>query len=130
VATYLLDSDILIDALNRKRGRDLLLERLLRTGHSLACCAVNVTEIFAGTRPEEEVRVERFLGSLEYYSITRQVAKQAGRIRYEWAHRGIKVGVPDALIAAIAIAYGLVLITGNRKHFPMPELETFPLTEE
>jgi hypothetical protein len=31
-ATYLLDSDVIIDALNGKRGRHVLLEGLLREG--------------------------------------------------------------------------------------------------
>jgi len=35
--------------------------------------------------------------------------------------------LPDATIAAVAIEHGLVLVTANAKHYPMPELALCPL---
>jgi predicted nucleic acid-binding protein len=32
-------------------------------------------------------------------------------------------------IAAVAITHDLVLVTGNREHFPMPELRLFQLPD-
>lgn len=42
--TYLLDSSVIIDVLNGKRGRAELLQELLLSGNKLGCYAVNVAE--------------------------------------------------------------------------------------
>ncbi|MBC8165886.1 MAG: hypothetical protein H7Y20_08445 [Bryobacteraceae bacterium] len=57
MATYLLDTSVIIDALNGKRGRRDLLLGLVRQGHLLACCPINVTEVYAGMRSNEEVSI-------------------------------------------------------------------------
>jgi len=67
MATYLLDTSVIIDILNKKRRRDHLLLELLEAGHSLACCPINITEVYAGMRPEEEKATERFLRTLNLY---------------------------------------------------------------
>ncbi|MGD1070241.1 MAG: hypothetical protein ABSB15_08880 [Bryobacteraceae bacterium] len=41
MATYLLDTCVIIDALNDKRNRPALLFELLNAGHLLACCPIN-----------------------------------------------------------------------------------------
>ncbi len=64
--TYLLDTSVIIDTLNGKRDRAALLEELLREGNMLACCAVNVAEVYAGMHPAEEAATDAFLKSLEY----------------------------------------------------------------
>ena len=33
----------------------------------------------------------------------------------------------DATIAAVALTHKLVLLTDNRKHFPKPELQFYPV---
>ena len=66
--TYLLDTSVLIDLLNGKRGRDALLLRLLSEGHLLACCSINVTEVYAGMRPGEQAKTDSFMDSLQYWS--------------------------------------------------------------
>jgi predicted nucleic acid-binding protein len=48
MASYLLDTSVIIDALNGKRERDQLFKELLQPGHLLACCSINVTEVYAG----------------------------------------------------------------------------------
>jgi predicted nucleic acid-binding protein len=130
VAIYLLDTDIILDALNGRRRRDVLLAGLLRSGNSLACCPISVAEVFAGVRPKEETRTREFLRSLLYYDITWETARKAGLIKREWRGKGITLALPDLLIAAVALERDLPLITGNRKHYPMPELQLFALPEE
>jgi len=70
MATSLLDSSVIIDALNDKRGRHLLLRDLLSQGHLMACCAINVAEVCAGLRPSEEEATGRFLRSLQFYKVS------------------------------------------------------------
>ena len=69
MATYLLDTSVISDALNGKKNRDRFLKELLQHGHLLACCAINVTEVYAGLRSHEETRTRELLESLQYFPI-------------------------------------------------------------
>ena len=119
---FLPDTNILVDALNGKRGRSEVLRRLVLGGHTLACCSVTIAEVYSGMRPHEATRTEQLVSSLQWHDITRSIARRAGRLRFEWARQGVTLALADTLIAATALEYGLTLITDNRKHFPMPEL--------
>ena len=66
IAIYLLDTSVIIDALNQKRGRWQLLESLVEAGDTLACSVVTLTEIYAGIRPKEFAITESFRDGLEY----------------------------------------------------------------
>jgi len=126
----LLDTSVLIDALRSYRGRRELLAELVRSGHSLATSALNVAEIFAGMRTEEEANTRRFLNVLECYEVTRPSAELAGRLKRDWAGKGRTLTLADTLVAAVCLERGCALLTDNRKDFPMPELELYPLPEE
>ena len=128
MATYFLDTSVIIDALNNKRGRQDLLLDLLKQGHLLACCAVNVAEVYAGLRPKEEKATEEFLRSLEYYHITWPVARLAGLLKRDHAKEGVAVSIADATIAAVAIAHDLPLLTDNVKDFKIKDLTLYPLS--
>jgi len=119
---YLLDTSRIIDALNGKRECKAHLRQLLTEGHTLACCTINVIEVYAGMRPKEREATDAFLHNLEYYDISWKVAARAGALRYAWARKGHTLSLPDVTIAAVAIEHGLILLTDNPRHFPMPEL--------
>jgi predicted nucleic acid-binding protein len=128
MATYLLDTNIIIDAINEKKDRNqFLLDLVEQQGHSLACCPINVTEVYAGMRPKEEQRTDALLRSLQLYPITFSVAEMAGRLKRDHGKKGITLSLPDAIVAAVAIHNQLTLITENVKHFPMKELALYPL---
>ena len=127
MASYLLDTSVIIDALNNKRNRRSLLLDLLRQGHLLACCPVNVAEVYAGLRPKEEPATEEFLRTLEYYDITWPVARRAGRLKRDHHLKGVTLTIADATIAAVAIVHQLTLLTDNVKDFPMKDLTLYPL---
>jgi predicted nucleic acid-binding protein len=117
VATYLLDTNVLIQVL---RGRDAhSLESLVEQGHLLASCAVTVAEIYAGMNPKEETPTRAFVESLEYLPITLHIAEQAGLLKRDYARRGRTLSIADAMIAAVALANNCTLITGNARDFPM-----------
>jgi predicted nucleic acid-binding protein len=128
--TYLLDSSVLIDALNGRHGRPQLLTRISQQDILLACCAVNVTELYMGMRPGEEARTEKFLRSLEFYPVTWEIAQLAGDLFRQWRQKGQTLGLADVTIAAVALTHELVLVTDNQKHFPMPELRLLQLPDE
>jgi len=127
VATYLLDTSVIIDTLNSKRGRRDLLLGLVKQGHLLACCSINVTEVYAGMRPKEQTATEEFLRSLEYYHLSWPVARLAGLLKRDHARKGTTITVSDASVAAVAIAHQLTLMTDNVKDFPMKELSLYSL---
>ena len=127
MATYLLDTSVIIDALNAKRGRRELLLGLAKQGHLLACCPINVTEVYAGLRPKEETATEEFLRSLEYYQLSWPVSRLAGLLKRDYGKKGQTLTVADATIAAVALVHELTLMTDNVKDFPMKDLTLYPL---
>ncbi len=127
MATYLLDTSIIVDVLNNKRGRRAFIQDKVLQGHLAACCSVIVTEVFAGMFPHEETQTESFLRSLEYFDVTWEIARQAGLLKNSWARQGITLPLADVTIAAVALVNGLILLTDNVRHFPMPDLKLEPL---
>lgn len=125
---YLLDTSVIVDALNGKRGRDALLKQLVEEGHLLACSSIQVTEVYAGLRSHEETTTEELLRSLEYYEVTWEIARLAGILRRDYGRRGVTLALADVTIAAVALAHGLTLITDNVKHYPMKDLQLRLLT--
>jgi tRNA(fMet)-specific endonuclease VapC len=127
MAIVLLDSSVIFDHLNGRFGRTEFLDHLVEQGHVLACCSVNITEVYAGLRPGEEDKTGAFLNSLEYLPVTPAIARQAGLLRRDWQKKGQTLSYSDVTIAAVALGGQVPLLTGNRKHFPMPELQLIPL---
>jgi len=58
--TCLLDSSVIIDAINERNGRSELLDKLIGEGTLLACCPINVTEVYMGMRPHEAEKTVEF----------------------------------------------------------------------
>jgi predicted nucleic acid-binding protein len=127
MATFLLDTCVIIDVLNNKRGRPALLLDLLESGNVLACCPINITEVYAGMRPGEEAATEGLLSSLQYVPITPPAARMAGEFKRDNARAGITLNLGDAIIAAVAVHNALTLLTDNTRDFPMAALSLYPL---
>ena len=127
MASLLLDTTFLIDVLNDRRGRADLMERLVLEYHTLACCAINVAEVYVGLRPPEARKTEALLKQLAYIPIRWEAAKLAGELKREWAQRGHTLSLTDMTIAAVCLTDRLTLVTDNHRHFPMPELSLYPL---
>ena len=125
--TFLLDTSVILDAINNKKNRREVLRELLHRGNLLACCPINVTEVYAGMRPAEEAYTQAFLVTLQYYPVTWPVARLAGLLKRDHAKKGITLATTDATIEAVALHHELSLITDNLKHYPMPELLIHPL---
>jgi predicted nucleic acid-binding protein len=125
----LLDTSVLIDVLRSRQGRRELLAELARGGHQLATTSLNVAEVFAAMRPDEQAQTETFLDALECYVLTREAGRLAGTLKNKWARKGRTLTLADAIVAAIALERDCALMTDNRKDFPMPELEFYRLPE-
>jgi predicted nucleic acid-binding protein len=127
MAAYLLDTSVLIDAINNKKGRRELLKDLLKQGNILACCPINIAEVYAGMRPQEEQTTKIFLQSLDLYPLTFPVSELAGTLKRDYSKKGQTLNLADALIAATALHNSLALLTDNTKDFPMKDLDLYPL---
>jgi predicted nucleic acid-binding protein len=127
MATILLDTSVIFDHLNGRAGRTEFLDRLLVEGHLLACCAVNITEVYAGLSARRGDQNRCFPQELEYLPVTPLIARQAGLLRGNWRTKGQALSFTDVSIAAVALSNATPLLTDNRKHFPMPGLELLPL---
>jgi predicted nucleic acid-binding protein len=119
----LVDTNVLIDALNERGGRREFLVSLAAQEYELASCAITVAEIYAGMRPNEAKKTTAWLDALEYFETRESTAKLGGELKYTWAKKGHNLSLPDTLIAAVAIENNLAVATDNVKDFPMPELK-------
>jgi predicted nucleic acid-binding protein len=73
-------------------------------------------------REREREATEEILDSLEYYEVTKEIAKKAGQYKRVYREKGVTLSLPDVVIAAIAISHNLTLVTDNLRHYPMPEI--------
>jgi predicted nucleic acid-binding protein len=90
------------------------------SGHILATAAINVSEVYAGMRRDEELRTDAFLSSLECYPMTISIARRAGSLKRGWAQKGRTLSLADMIVAATALEHGLSLMTDTRKDFRSP----------
>ena len=127
MAILLLDTTVIVDAINGKRQRHLLLDELIAQRNLLACCGINVSEVYAGMRPHEASLTEAVLRSLKFYEVTWEIARLAGELQNRWRKKGHTLSLPDVTIAGVALTHGLTLLTDKRKDFPMPELALYSL---
>jgi predicted nucleic acid-binding protein len=123
----LLDPTVMIDVIRFRNQRNEFLAELARSGHRLCTSTLNIAELYAGIRPGESDRVEALLSGLEYHELSASIARLAGQMRNAWAHRGRTLTLADTIVAATAIDRGCALLTDNRKDFPMPEVQLYPL---
>ncbi len=99
----------------------------MEQGHTLTIAAINLAEVYAGMRPEEETKTNSFLSSLDCYPITAAIARRAGLLTSLHARKGRTLTLADMIVAATAIEHNLTLMTDNRKDFPIPDLHFHPL---
>ena len=120
---YLVDTNVLIDALKSKRSRLEFLQHLSYS-QPLAYCSTIVAELFAGFGTAAEIAQARrdLLDTIVYVSTSQHAAELAGSLQRQYKKRGISLSLNDVMIAAVAIAGEHTLVTDNTKHFPMPEL--------
>src|ERR1035438_5387606 len=68
MGAILTDTSVIFDHLNGRYGRSAYLEQLIEQGHVLACCPVNITEVYAGLRSGEATKTAAFLDTLECFA--------------------------------------------------------------
>lgn len=114
---YLLDTTLIIDHAHGYEPAMSLLHRLYEEGHELFTCDVVVCEALSGGSDEHLAVVSRLLEPLDYIATDPTAARKAGGTRLLRRRSGGKLGLGDALIAAVAEGLRATIVTRNRPDF-------------
>jgi len=124
---YLLDTDTCILAM---KSRAPVLERLLATARAdVAVSAITVAELKTGAAKssvpaEMERRVNAFIAPLAVVPFDAYDASAYAVARAKLERAGLRIGPLDTLIAAQALARGMVVVSNNEREFRrVPGLE-------
>ena len=139
---YLFDTDVL-SVLAKRHPPESLVAKLARTPRvAQFTSAVNAAEIYAGIfrmggienvggapggagqirRDTPQLRLLRYIEEQIFARLTilpfdRECARVYGRLRAALERRGRPRFEPDLQIASIALYHGLIVVTGNVRHF-------------
>lgn len=118
---FLVDTNVWIGYFRRRKDRkNLKIIRLLKDLEKTArvvTCGLILAEFIQGLgRSQKESMARRILESHEYLTSSKEIYILAGELSRDLARKGFKTPLSDCLIAAIAIAYGVTLVTDD-SHF-------------
>jgi tRNA(fMet)-specific endonuclease VapC len=121
--TYLLDTNAWIIYLRQRHPG--LIQKVQQTGRSdIRLCSVVLAELYYGAFRSAPAYPVHNLGLLsrlrqQFQSLVfdDSAAQEYGRIRADLATKGTPIGPNDLMIAAIALANGLTLVTHNTVEF-------------
>jgi predicted nucleic acid-binding protein len=112
----LIDTDVLVDFL---RGLDKAGALVRAHQDQIILSSINVAELYAGVKGDKELAtLDAFVGLFRVVPITRDIARQGGLQKREYA-KSHSVGLADAILAATCESEGAELKTLNVKHYPM-----------
>jgi tRNA(fMet)-specific endonuclease VapC len=118
--SYLIDTDVVINALNGRQQDDILLQRL--SSQELFISLITYGEIYEGIYSSRNPTIDeqifrRFLRGVDVLPLTKLIMRRFARIRGELRRAGTIIGDTDILIAATALQHNLTLVTHNTHHF-------------
>ncbi|MEE8304208.1 MAG: type II toxin-antitoxin system VapC family toxin [Candidatus Tectomicrobia bacterium] len=121
---YLLDTDILSNLMKRSPSTILIAKLASVPVEQQFTCSITLGELVYGAY-RLEARTEALLAQLKETLLPNlpilpfdaDAAHQYGTIRAQLERQGTPLGEAELRIAAIALAHGLAVITGNVRHF-------------
>jgi tRNA(fMet)-specific endonuclease VapC len=120
--THLLDTNSCVEELRRGPSSKIAGKLAAAAPGSVVLCSVVVAELLYGAqRSSQKARtlgqVRTFCGRFVSLAFDDRAAEEYGQIRAHLAAFGTPIGPNDLLIAAIALANGLTLVTHNTVEF-------------
>ena len=127
---YLLDTDILSNLMTRTPSAALFMKLAYTSADDLFTSSITIGELTYGayraTRRTQEIlrRIDESINlDLTILPFDTAAARWYGELRAYLERRGTPIGDADMRIAAIALARGLRVVTGNTRHFQrVPDL--------
>ncbi len=118
--SYLLDTNILSDLVRHPAGK--IAQRIKAVGEERICTSVVVAaELRYGAYKKGSVRLtnqlEVILSGLDIISLEEPTDERYAELRTALERAGTPIGPNDMLIAAHALALGLILVTANVDEF-------------
>jgi len=115
----LLDTDVCVEVL---RGNPAVIERRATTRDEVATSCITAAELHYGAArswdpPANAALVDRFLETLPVLNLDRAASRRFGRLKADLQRQNALLADADLLIAAIALATGATLVTGNQRHY-------------
>ena len=113
---YLMDTNHLSVMVTEQHPVRLRIQRQLRFGDAFALATPTLTEMLYGIQmiPRSRQNVadwQKLSVMFDYYAIERVDAEQAASLQVSLRQQGWQLATVDALVAAIALRYALVLLT-------------------
>ena len=127
----LLDTNVVIAYFN---GNQAVLKRIQSEIGRIALSTLVIAELDYGAKASQKAKeniekLHRFVDIVQVVPFDLESAKIFGTIKSKLRKLGKPTGETDALIAATAIAYKALLVTGNKRHFENIEglkIESWP----
>ncbi len=127
--SYLIDTDLIIDALHTNSSALTLLDGLAPSG--LAISILTLGELYegvsrAGDPAAHRADMRQFLDGYRIIGLDEATMDRFGRERAALRQQGLLIPDFDLLIAATALAHELMLVTRNLRHFQrIPALQLY-----
>jgi tRNA(fMet)-specific endonuclease VapC len=123
VVMYLFDTDTVI-SLMKEEGSGPLSDRIGAVPfHQQFLSSITLSELIYGAqysdRPDYHLKMisDVLLKNVQLVSFDAPAAYQAGSLRATLRRKGNSIDFADLQIAAISLSRGLILVTGNQRHF-------------
>ena len=109
---FQLDSNVIIGLLKSEPAANELKQDLGIGDKGNAFSQISRMELlsFKGLKPDEEARINEFLSFCHRFQVDERIEAETIAIR-----RQSKLLLPDAIIAATAVVYGLTLVTLDKR---------------
>jgi tRNA(fMet)-specific endonuclease VapC len=120
--THLLDTNSCVDHLRRGPASHITSKLAAAAPGSVVLCSVVVAELLYGAhrsarKAQTLSQVRAFCQPFQSLPFDDRAAEEYGRIRAHLAGLGTPIGPNDLMIASIALAHGLTLVTHNTSEF-------------
>ena len=125
----ILDTDVLIALLNGEPASNEAIRGIEEKENKVATTVISVYEILRGayisSDPEKNlVEIHELLANIEILELTVQACEEASKIYRDLRRKGSLIGEYDVLIAGIAVAHSMEIMTRDAHFKKVPGIST------
>lgn len=122
----LVDTNVIIESLRGKKETITLLEKIGLK--NIAISTITEMELYIGARDKKELNyIKKRLEKIEIIDFDKKISKKSVELIFKFS-KSHTLDIPDSIIAATCLTYGITLITYNKKDFKfIPDLKLYEL---